>query len=138
MSFSLQNASKCLELYSPLPSHLIAFIFFPIWFGSQSFENFEKLKLIKHSKFNLHDIKEIFLKKTSIKVRKYFAFPWDVITMGPYRYMCTSPRIAFHENPHSKEMGYDGVYLHTSIAKTQVIISIKIHAFNKVIIVHGC
>jgi uncharacterized protein (DUF2164 family) len=28
--------------------------------------------------------------------------------------------------------------VHTSIAKTQVIISIEIHDFNKVIFVHGC
>jgi hypothetical protein len=36
-----------------------------------------------------------------------------------------------HENPHSKGMGYDGFTIHTSIAETQFMISIDIHAFNK-------
>jgi hypothetical protein len=44
-----------------------------------------------------------------------------------------------HENAHSKEMGYNCVYhIHTSIIETQVMISIEIHALNKVISVHGC
>jgi hypothetical protein len=36
-------------------------------------------------------------------------------------------------------MGYNGVYhIHTSIRETQVMISIEIHALNKVTSVHGC
>ncbi len=31
MPFSLQNAFKFIELYSPLPSHLVALIFFLVW-----------------------------------------------------------------------------------------------------------
>jgi hypothetical protein len=47
-------------------------------------------------------------------------------------------KIPLHENPHSKAIGYDGFTIHTSIVKTQVMISIEIHAFNKVTFIHGC
>jgi hypothetical protein len=41
-------------------------------------------------------------------------------------------KFTLHENPHSKGMGFDGFTIHTSIVKTQIMISIEIHAFNKV------
>jgi len=54
--------------------------------------------------------------------------------------MCAQAQeFPLHENPHSKEMGYNGVYhIHTFIIEIQVMISIEIHALNKVICVHGC
>jgi hypothetical protein len=58
--------------------------------------------------------------------------PWDCI--GLYAH---AQELPFHENPHSKEMGTKMFTIHTSIIKIQIMISIEIHAFNKVIYVHG-
>jgi hypothetical protein len=57
--------------------------------------------------------------------------------MGQIGQCAQAQKFPLHENPHSKEMGLNGVTIHTFIARTQVMISIEIHAFNKVIFFHG-
>jgi hypothetical protein len=51
--------------------------------------------------------KNVFLNKSSMKVFKYFSLPWNVVAMGLHKSMCTSPRIFFAWEPHSKEMRHD-------------------------------
>jgi hypothetical protein len=44
-----------------------------------------------------------------------------------------------HNNPHLKKMGSLMVFtIHTPMTKIQVVISIEINSFNKIIYVHSC
>jgi len=65
--------------------------------------------LSKHTKLNLHDVNIFFHKKTINEGQKLLPFheiflPWNCI--GLY---AQSQELTLHKNPHSKEMGYDGV-----------------------------
>ncbi len=105
MSSSLQNALKFLKFYSPPPSHLIALKKNLIWFSTKALKT-----LSLSSTLNLIYMlwNNVFLDKSSMKVKKYFTFPWSVVAMGLHRSMCISPRLFFAWEPHSKEMGHDG------------------------------
>jgi hypothetical protein len=72
-----------------------------------------------------------------MKVKKYFTPPRNV-AMGPHRFMCINPKIVFSQEPPLKGNGVQWCLPYTSITKIQVMISMEIHAFNKVISIHGC
>ncbi len=116
----LQNTLKFLELYIPPPSYMIALTFFPIWFSTKALIFFEP---IKHIKFNFHGVNECFLFKKSMKVILCFALPWNVIIMGPHRYVHTSSnkKIAWIQWKWGLV-----VFIYTSLGKLQVMISIEI------------
>jgi hypothetical protein len=66
-----------------------------------------------------------------------FFFPFHEMLSGDHKSSYAQVQeLTLHENPHSKEMGYNGI-CRTFIAKIQVMISIKIHVFNKITFGHG-
>jgi hypothetical protein len=76
-------------------------------------QSFKILEPVKHTKFNLHDVNECFLLKNINEVILCFALPWNVIVMGPHRYLHTSSNKKIAWKLNSKEMGSSGVYIHT-------------------------